>query len=106
MGKVKKKYERGAATNYVTRNQALRRLQLTLKDFRRLCILKGIYPVEPKHKKKANKGNSQSGISSFDWFEQKRELRCKYCAVRSSAYSIARSFARFREIDQQGSEQQ
>ncbi|EDO31954.1 predicted protein [Nematostella vectensis] len=58
MGKLKKKGERGAATNYVSRNQALKKLQLSLPDFRRLCILKGIYPVEPKNKKKVNKGST------------------------------------------------
>ncbi|XP_068017978.1 pescadillo homolog [Melanerpes formicivorus] len=57
-GLEKKKYERGAATNYITRNRARKKLQLSLPDFRRLCILKGIYPHEPKHKKKVNKGST------------------------------------------------
>ncbi|XP_077776584.1 pescadillo homolog [Podarcis muralis] len=57
-GVEKKKYQRGSATNYITRNKARKKLQLSLPDFRRLCILKGIYPHEPKHKKKVNKGST------------------------------------------------
>uniref|UniRef100_A0A1A8HH36 Pescadillo homolog n=1 Tax=Nothobranchius korthausae TaxID=1143690 RepID=A0A1A8HH36_9TELE len=57
-GLQKKKFERGAATNYITRNSARKKLQLSLPDFRRLCILKGVYPHEPKHKKKVNKGST------------------------------------------------
>ncbi|CAD5122925.1 DgyrCDS11323 [Dimorphilus gyrociliatus] len=60
MGKMKRKFESGAATNYISRNQALKKLQLPLADFRRLCILKGIYPHEPRHVKKANKGSTAS----------------------------------------------
>ena len=45
-----KKNTRGEATQYITRSKAIRRLGLSLKEFRRVCILKGIYPREPNKK--------------------------------------------------------
>ncbi|KAI9105988.1 Pescadillo N-terminus-domain-containing protein [Phlyctochytrium arcticum] len=58
MGKKIKKGEKGAATNYITRTQAIKKLQISLAAFRRLCILKGIYPREPNNKKKVGKGST------------------------------------------------
>eukprot|EP00771_Trimastix_marina_P002145 gnl/Trimastix_PCT/326.p1 GENE.gnl/Trimastix_PCT/326~~gnl/Trimastix_PCT/326.p1 ORF type:complete len:887 (-),score=347.50 gnl/Trimastix_PCT/326:27-2687(-) len=49
-----KRKERGSAKNYVTRKRALQKLQISLPVFRKLCIIKGIYPREPKRKFKGN----------------------------------------------------
>ncbi|AFZ81089.1 pescadillo N-terminus domain-containing protein [Theileria equi strain WA] len=40
----KKANQEGPTKNFVTRTQALKKLQVSLKDFQRLCILKGVYP--------------------------------------------------------------
>lgn len=58
MGKKIKKDQKGQVSNYISRATAVRKLQINLSDFRRLCILKGIYPREPKNKKKVGKGST------------------------------------------------
>ncbi|CAK7269975.1 mRNA-binding ribosome synthesis protein nop7 [Sporothrix epigloea] len=60
MARPKRKGEAGASRNYITRNQAVRKLQLSLPDFRKLCIWKGIYPREPRSKKKVSKSSTAS----------------------------------------------
>jgi pescadillo protein len=41
MGRIKKKGEAGNAKNYITRTKAVKKLQISLADFRKLCIWKG-----------------------------------------------------------------
>jgi pescadillo protein len=60
MARIKKKGKAGQAKNYITRSKAVRKLQVTLPDFRRLCIFKGIYPRQPRNIKKANKSATHS----------------------------------------------
>ncbi|KAK4241839.1 Pescadillo N-terminus-domain-containing protein [Achaetomium macrosporum] len=60
MGKIKKKGQAGQAKNYITRTQAIKKLQISLPDFRKLCIWKGIYPREPRNRKKVSKSATAS----------------------------------------------
>lgn len=50
MGREQKKGRAGNAKAYITRAKALKKLQLSLPEWRRLCIIKGIYPRDPKRK--------------------------------------------------------
>lgn len=47
MGKKQKKEHSGLEASFIGRSACIKMLQVSIKDFRRLCILKGIYPREP-----------------------------------------------------------
>jgi len=59
----KRKGTTGNAANFVTRQQAIKKLQITLPEFRKLCILHGIYPREPR---KAFKGKNKTYFYTKD----------------------------------------
>jgi pescadillo len=48
MGKKQKANNSGLEASFIGRSKCLKMLQVTIKDFRRLCILKGVYPREPR----------------------------------------------------------
>jgi pescadillo len=47
MGKKQKKEHSGLEASFIGRSACIKMLQLSIKDFRKLCILKGVYPREP-----------------------------------------------------------
>ena len=60
MGQIRKRGEAGQAKNYITRSQAIKKLQISLPDFRKLLIFRGIYPREPANRKKVSKSSTAS----------------------------------------------
>ncbi|KAI4123756.1 MAG: hypothetical protein LQ347_006022 [Umbilicaria vellea] len=97
MAKIKKKGTSGQAKNFITRTQAVRKLQISLPDFRRLCIFKGIYPREPRNKKKASKSSTQSTTFYYTKDIQyllHEPLLNKFREHKALAKKIARSLGR------------
>lgn len=97
MGKIKKKGTSGQAKNYITRTQAIRKLQISLPDFRRLCIFKGIYPREPRSYKKASKSSTQATTFYYTRDIQyllHEPLLAKFREQKSVNKKIARSLGR------------
>ncbi|KAL6893701.1 hypothetical protein ACP4OV_007799 [Aristida adscensionis] len=48
------KKKEGNAARYITRTKAVNYLQISLANFRKLCILKGVFPRQPKKKIEGN----------------------------------------------------
>ena len=97
MARIKKKGQSGQAKNYITRTQAVRKLQISLPDFRRLCIVKGIYPREPRNIKKANKSASHSTTFYYTKDIQyllHEPLLAKFREQKALQKKIARSLGR------------
>ncbi|RMZ82806.1 hypothetical protein DV737_g1889, partial [Chaetothyriales sp. CBS 132003] len=97
MAKIKKKGEAGQARNYITRTQAVRKLQISLPDFRRLCIFKGIYPREPRKFKKAHKSATHSTTFYYTKDIQyllHEPLLAKFRDQKALSKKIARSLGR------------
>ncbi|PYI22228.1 hypothetical protein BO99DRAFT_479770 [Aspergillus violaceofuscus CBS 115571] len=97
MAKIKKKGTSGQAKNYITRTQAVRKLQISLPDFRRLCIFKGIYPREPRSKKKASRTSTPNTTfyytKDIQYLLHEPLLR-KFREQKALAKKIARSLGR------------
>ncbi|EEH52965.1 uncharacterized protein MICPUCDRAFT_44858 [Micromonas pusilla CCMP1545] len=99
-GKSTKKQLRakgGVASRYTTRNAALNRLQLKLADFRRLCILKGIHPREPKKKHKGQ-GKTYYHVKDINFLAHE-PLLDKFRALRAYERKIKKAKAPYHAVD-------
>ena len=50
MARTIKKNTKGLNSKFITRAKSIKKLELSIKDFRKLCILKGVHPREPTKK--------------------------------------------------------
>jgi len=67
---MKKKGEAGEIKKYISRIKAMKKLQLSLQQFHRLCIANNIFPIEPKHRIRV-----QGGSSKFRQLYKQKDIR-------------------------------
>ena len=89
--------KRGSAAKYLTRTQSLRKLQLKLNEFRRLCILKGIFPKEPP---KFFKGVNKTYYLKKDInFLSNEKLLSKFREIKSYQKKILKAKRKDKKFD-------
>lgn len=104
MGKVRKKNHAGIDATFIGRAKVLKRLQISLKDFRRLCILKGVYPREPRGRAPSNKKGQVfyhikdvKALNHEPLLDKFREFRTFMKKIRKSANRNEKDEARRKE---------
>ena len=94
IGKTKKKV--GSAGRFITRTAAVNKLQVSLKDFRKLCILKGIYPREPKKKFKG--GNTTYFFAKDVQFLMHEPLLARFREQKAFLKKIRKAVGRHEKL--------